>query len=775
MDKFNPAEWSSSRRSVLGAIAGGAVLGSVGSVSASSESSRTTQAIMKGTSQETTVYYNDSGKPGTTAFVIGGIHGDELAGWHAADEVKTWMPDSGKLVVIPHANVYGIKNDIRDTPYGDLNRQFPLGETPKTDLARAIWNVIANVDPDVYVDLHESRELYAKSSWSDGQTIGYSPIADPGDAAHTALDRLNSEVMHDDWKFLKRYLPSPVEKPMGALVQRMAYQRGTPAYIIETWRDLDLSKRVNWQVDSVRSLVDSRRKTYGSWPHTGHSGSHELKLTGKGPSSEYQVRVTGEITDRSDMESADRVFDNRAYGTLSTGSDIYRYSGSVETFALTDGSDSDLTITVDGKTRTIAELNSDTGGSGGSGSSGGEKGMSVVGTGKKTEYRFTVSGSITAGSNEESGDTVSGNTASGSVQWLSDNYSFTGDITSFDVISGDDNVKIYVEGSRYSPSDFDSGSGGSGDGSNGDGSGGSGGNDGTEHGMSVVGTGKKTEYRFAVSGSITPGSNVESGDTISNGTVSGSVQWLSDNYSFTGDITSFDVISGDENVKIYVDGSRYSPSDFGSSNGGSGGSGDGSNGSGGNDGTEHGMSVVGTGEKTEYRLTISGDITPGSNVESGDTISNGTVSGSVQWLSDNYSFTGSITSFDVISGDENIKIYVDGSRYGPSDFPSSGSGNSGGSGDSGNSGNSGSTDRKKMSVVGTGNETKYTFAVSGSITPGDNVESGDTISGTTASGRVKWLSDNYEFTGSITSFDVISGDENISIWVEGSKYSPSDF
>jgi hypothetical protein len=77
--------------------------------------------------------------------------------------------------------------------------------------------------------------------------------------------------------------------------------------------------------------------------------------------------------------------------------------------------------------------------------------------------------------------------------------------------------------------------------------------------------------------------------------------------------------------------------------------------------------------------------------------------------------------------------------------------------------------------VGTGSGTEYAFTVSGSITPGDNVESGDEVADGRAHGTTRWQSDNYAFTGQMETFTVLSGDAGIDIWIEGEKYAPSDF
>ena len=122
-----------------------------------------------------------------------------------------------------------------------------------------------------------------------------------------------------------------------------------------------------------------------------------------------------------------------------------------------------------------------------------------------------------------------------------------------------------------------------------------------------------------------------------------------------------------------------------------------------------------------------------------------------------YWINGIITSFKVVSGDENIEVWVRGKKHAPSDFPLH--------------------DAQEMAVVGTGDTTKYKFTTSGPLYPTENVETdgSDSVTKYSAEGTVRNYSDNYWFIGDIESFKVIEGNPNIDIWVSGKKYSPSDF
>jgi hypothetical protein len=69
---------------------------------------------LKDTNLDTDVFFLDSGKPGATALMIGGTHGNELAGSVAAlVALENGVVTSGRLIVIPYTNRSA--QSVRDT------------------------------------------------------------------------------------------------------------------------------------------------------------------------------------------------------------------------------------------------------------------------------------------------------------------------------------------------------------------------------------------------------------------------------------------------------------------------------------------------------------------------------------------------------------------------------------------------------------------------------------------------------------------------------------
>ena len=225
------------------------------------ESSRDSFTILEGTEHETTVYETVAPRDGPTVFVIGGIHGNEEAGWVAANEIAEWPIESGTLITIPEANPTAIEaNSRRGADGTDLNRQFPTGEPPQTALAEAIWSVVEAYNPDVLIDLHESIGIYAGDP-IDGvdQAIFHSGHDEATLAADRAIEYVNDNYVDEPERyFMTGGFTGPDTDPEGLLVHKVYREHGTIAFLQETLRiGVELQTRVNWQLVLVAQLTDA--------------------------------------------------------------------------------------------------------------------------------------------------------------------------------------------------------------------------------------------------------------------------------------------------------------------------------------------------------------------------------------------------------------------------------------------------------------------------------------------------------------------------------------
>ncbi|HJN89808.1 MAG TPA: succinylglutamate desuccinylase/aspartoacylase family protein, partial [Verrucomicrobiota bacterium] len=226
--------------------------------------------LAKGTKWETTFYQRDSGQPGPVVVLTGGIHGNEPAGTAAAEQIRHWPITRGMLIVIPRANVPGLRDGTRFLPgeppqLRDLNRQFPKTKNA-TDargiLATALWEFVGEQKPDWVIDLHEGFDFNQLNSKSVGSTI----IDAKGKAAAIVvplmLQAVNAEITDPKKKLIRlRY-------PVDGSLARAAHERlAATAMILETTsKSQPLSLRARQHRLMVHALLKHLQMTADS-PH----------------------------------------------------------------------------------------------------------------------------------------------------------------------------------------------------------------------------------------------------------------------------------------------------------------------------------------------------------------------------------------------------------------------------------------------------------------------------------------------------------------------------
>jgi hypothetical protein len=114
-----------------------------------------------GTSGDTDVYVLDSGKPGATALVLGGTHGNEPAGYMTAIViVENAVPASGRLLVVPHANRSSVTHtDYQEASPRVLTFQGASGRRTFRYGSRATNPTDQWPDPDIYVHAASGQQL----------------------------------------------------------------------------------------------------------------------------------------------------------------------------------------------------------------------------------------------------------------------------------------------------------------------------------------------------------------------------------------------------------------------------------------------------------------------------------------------------------------------------------------------------------------------------------------------------------------------------------------
>lgn len=202
------------------------------------------------------VHVFDAAESGPTALIEAGIHGDEIAGVHALQELleEGIAPHRGRLIVIPVMNPAAYRARERAAPGGlDLNRQFPgdaSAPEPERRLARAFMDLMEAERPDLLATLHESKKRYDPAVVpSFGQTIVYGVEPRPAIVDRT-IDRLNAGRADDAEAWAPLYYPVATSSTE-MIVDRI----GCIGLCIETWMGFPERRRIDMQKDVVRHLL----------------------------------------------------------------------------------------------------------------------------------------------------------------------------------------------------------------------------------------------------------------------------------------------------------------------------------------------------------------------------------------------------------------------------------------------------------------------------------------------------------------------------------------
>jgi predicted deacylase len=237
-----------------------APLASLSAGALETNSAATTKAfLLPGTRFATEFYIIDSGHPGPAVMVVGGVHGNEPAGAQAAESIRQWPIQNGRLIVIPRANVPGLQAKKRlipeiETNLSNLNRNYPrAGQTnneARGELAQAIWKIATDNKPDWVIDLHEGYDFHQLNEKSVGSSIICFPLPAGQAAADAMLKMVNNFITNAELKFVMRHMPVD-----GSLARAAAEHLHVPGMTLETTDKQPMELRVREHEIMVHELL----------------------------------------------------------------------------------------------------------------------------------------------------------------------------------------------------------------------------------------------------------------------------------------------------------------------------------------------------------------------------------------------------------------------------------------------------------------------------------------------------------------------------------------
>ena len=209
--------------------------------------------ILEGTEHQTAVYVFTSNVEGPKVAIVGGIHGDEVAGWKTAllliEKVDYYH---GTVMIIPQAYIkadnminrypgYTASNGAKYNRALDLNRNFPgkANGTETEQIAYAISQEVENFDADYIIDLHESRRSVTDPNPLLGDLLIYGNI--------------KSSIFCEEitYEFNKNYkLPGEVS---------FGTDQDAPGGAFNQYFGEKFPKKVVFTVETNRQLTEARR------------------------------------------------------------------------------------------------------------------------------------------------------------------------------------------------------------------------------------------------------------------------------------------------------------------------------------------------------------------------------------------------------------------------------------------------------------------------------------------------------------------------------------
>ena len=118
-------------------------------------------------------YYHLKGKQkGGRVLIVGGIHGNEIGAYKAADLLIDQELKKGELLIIPRSNFTSILADVRGYN-GDMNRKFDYIKHNDPDLPFVgfLKDAILSYKPDVVISMHDGFGFATKSKRAWGQSV----------------------------------------------------------------------------------------------------------------------------------------------------------------------------------------------------------------------------------------------------------------------------------------------------------------------------------------------------------------------------------------------------------------------------------------------------------------------------------------------------------------------------------------------------------------------------------------------------------------------------
>lgn len=225
-----------------------------------------------------TLHKLDSGRPGPTILVVGGIQGDEPGGFYTASLlVSHYRIKTGAVWVVPNLNFLSIIHNSRGM-HGDMNRKFADldPKDPEYEAVQKVKSIIMDNRVEAVLHLHDGWGYYSPtyvSEWQCPQRWGQSVIIDQDgvegsrfgnlrELAEKAVAETNGHLYEDLHAYhvkntRTREMDNETAKEMSRTLTYFAITQGKPAFGIEGSKNLPPVTSAYYHLAVVESFFRS--------------------------------------------------------------------------------------------------------------------------------------------------------------------------------------------------------------------------------------------------------------------------------------------------------------------------------------------------------------------------------------------------------------------------------------------------------------------------------------------------------------------------------------
>ncbi len=219
------------------------------------------------------VHKLESGRPGPTLLVFGGIQGDEPGGFCSASLLATlYRIESGAVWVVPNLNFQSIIHCSRGA-YGDMNRKFKSirKDDPDYLTIQRVKKLITDERVDLVLNLHDGSGFYRPhhiSEMLNPRRWGQSVIIDQASIEARSFGQLDelarkvvASVNRDLLEPEHLYHVKNTETRLGDLEMEktltyFAIQQGKPAFGIEASKDFNAEQRTYYHLHAIEAFME---------------------------------------------------------------------------------------------------------------------------------------------------------------------------------------------------------------------------------------------------------------------------------------------------------------------------------------------------------------------------------------------------------------------------------------------------------------------------------------------------------------------------------------